>query len=66
MDSLLIMTVAEGLVAVVVLLAGNAFFVATEFGLVAVDRARIDAAAEAGDRRASRVSKLLQRLTPHL
>ncbi|MBI00018.1 MAG: hypothetical protein CL467_05355 [Acidimicrobiaceae bacterium] len=66
MDSLLIMTVAEGLVAVVVLLAGNAFFVATEFGLVAVDRARVDAAAEAGDRRASRVSKLLQRLTPHL
>jgi len=60
------MSVAEGLVAVVVLLAANAFFVVAEFALVAVDRARIEAAAVAGDRRAARVAALLRHLTAHL
>ncbi len=60
------MSVAEGLVAVVVLLTANAFFVVAEFALVAVDRARVEAAAVAGDRRAARVAALLRRLTAHL
>ena len=64
--SLHLMSVAEGLVAVVVLLAANAFFVAAEFALVAVDRTRIEAAAVAGDRRAARVAALLRHLTAHL
>lgn len=55
-----------GLMAVVGLLAVNAFFVAAEFSLVAVDRARIEAAAEDGDLGARRVGALLQRLTGHL
>ena len=55
-----------GLMAVVGLLAINAFFVAAEFSLVAVDRARIEAAAEEGDLGARRVGALLQRLTTHL
>jgi len=55
-----------GLVAVVVLVAANSFFVAVEFGLVAVDRTKVDLAVEAGDRRAGVLAGLLRRLSFHL
>ncbi len=47
-------------------MAANAGFVAAEFALVAVDRARIDERAEQGSRRARLVRRLLQRLSYHL
>ena len=60
------MSTSTGLLAIVGLLAANAFFVAAEFGLVAVDRARIEAAAAEGDAGARRIGTLLGRLTVHL
>ena len=42
------MSTSTGLLAIVALLAANAFFVAAEFSLVAVDRARMEAAADEG------------------
>ncbi|MBT5177082.1 MAG: HlyC/CorC family transporter [Candidatus Marinimicrobia bacterium] len=55
-----------GVLAVAVLLMANAFFVAAEFSLVAVDRAVVEAAALRGSSRDRRVLKLLTRLTTHL
>ena len=52
--------------AVVVLVLGTSFFVAVEFALVAVDRARIDRQAAEGDRRARVVAGLLSQLSFHL
>ncbi|MBI3983327.1 MAG: HlyC/CorC family transporter [Gemmatimonadetes bacterium] len=49
-------------VAVVVLLAANAFFVAAEFALVAARRTRIDAMVRKGDRKAKTVQTALQDL----
>ncbi len=60
------MSIWSGLVAIGVLLVANAFFVAAEFSLVAVERARIDAASEAGERAARRVLRLQESLTRHL
>ena len=60
------MSIWSGLVAIGVLLVANAFFVAAEFSLVAVERARIDAASEAGERSARRVLRLQESLTRHL
>ena len=60
------MSILSGLVAIGVLLVANAFFVAAAFSLVAVERARIDAASEAGERRARRVRRLQESLTRHL
>ncbi|MEE3205494.1 MAG: CNNM domain-containing protein, partial [Actinomycetota bacterium] len=60
------MSILLGLVAVAVLLAVNAFFVAAEFSLVAVDRPRIEAAAKGADPQARRVQSLLGHLTLHL
>ncbi len=60
------MDTALGLVAVVALVAANAFFVATEFALVAVDRTRIEQQAGDGRRRAASVLSLLTRLSYHL
>ena len=60
------MSIWSGLVAIGVLLVANAFFVAAEFSLVAVERARIDAASEAGERSARRVRRLQESLTRHL
>ena len=57
------MSIWSGLVAIGVLLVANAFFVAAEFSLVAVERARIDAASEAGERGARRVRRLQESLT---
>jgi CBS domain containing-hemolysin-like protein len=50
------------LIAVVVLLAANAFFVAAEFALVAARRTRIEAMIRRGDRKAKTVQKALQDL----
>lgn len=44
----------------------NAFFVAAEFGLVAVDRGRVDEEAENGSASATRVQRLLESLSFHL
>ena len=60
------MSIWSGLVAIGVLLVVNAFFVAAEFSLVAVERARIDAASEAGEKSARRVRRLQESLTRHL
>jgi len=49
-------------VAVVVLVAANAFFVAAEFALVAARRTRIDAMIRRGDRKARTVRRALQDL----
>jgi CBS domain containing-hemolysin-like protein len=59
----LILTAVLPLVAFVLLTAGNAFFVAAEFGLVTVDRAEIDKRAGAGDRRARTVQTALHELS---
>ena len=50
------------LIAVICLVAANAFFVAAEFALVATRRTRIDALARVGDRKAKTVQKALQDL----
>ncbi|HYD09386.1 MAG TPA: hemolysin family protein [Acidimicrobiales bacterium] len=48
------------------LIAATSFFVAVEFALVAVERDRVEAAAEAGSRRARIAASLLPRLSFHL
>src|SRR3970040_2912502 len=48
--------------AVALLIAANAFFVAAEFALVASRRTRIDAMVRKGDRKAKRVQTALQDL----
>ncbi|MBW3626605.1 MAG: hemolysin family protein [Actinobacteria bacterium] len=60
------METALGLLAVVLLVLTNAYFVVAEFALVAVDRQRIEVLAEAGDRRARRALALLRRLSFNL
>lgn len=55
-----------GLLGVLVLIALNAFFVAAEFALVAVDRAEVDARVAAGDRAFAVAAGLLDRLSFHL
>jgi CBS domain containing-hemolysin-like protein len=50
------------LLAVILLLAANAFFVAAEFALVAARRTRIEAMIQRGDRKAKTVQKALQDL----
>lgn len=52
-----------GLLAVVVLIAANGYFVAAEFAFVAAHRAKFVDAAESGDRRSARALKVLQRLS---
>ncbi len=54
------------LLAVLVLVAANAFFVAAEFALVAARRTRIDAMIRKGDRRAVVVRKALQSLDRYI
>ena len=54
---------ALGLLAVAVLIAANGVFVAAEFALVAADRARVEALAGGGSRRARLVATLLRRLS---
>ena len=62
MDGLLLTAVLP-LAAFALLTAGNAFFVAAEFGLVTVDRVEIDKRADAGDRRARTVQDALHELS---
>jgi len=50
----------------VALILANAFFVAVEFALVAVDRTEVELAAAAGDRRCVLVSRGLEHLSLHL
>ncbi|MFI5495393.1 hemolysin family protein [Actinoplanes sp. NPDC051859] len=59
----LILTAVLPLAAFALLTAGNAFFVAAEFGLVTVDRVEIDQRAAAGDRRANTVQHALHELS---
>lgn len=59
----LFLTAVLPLAAFALLTAGNAFFVAAEFGLVTVDRAEIEKRAAAGDRRAGTVRHALHELS---
>jgi CBS domain containing-hemolysin-like protein len=59
-------TVWLRLLAVLVLVGANAFFVAAEFALVAARRTRIDAMIRKGDRRAAVVKKALQSLDRYI
>ncbi|SEC00732.1 hemolysin family protein [Streptomyces sp. TLI_105] len=57
------MNAALGLLAVLVLTAGTGYFVAQEFSYVAADRLALAREAEAGDKRAARALKVLERLS---
>ena len=57
---------AVGLVGVVALILLNAFFVAVEFALVAVDRTKVGVAAQEGVRGAATAAWVLERLNLHL
>jgi CBS domain containing-hemolysin-like protein len=54
------------IVSVILLVAANGFFVASEFSLVAVRRSRIVALAETGNRRAKRLLILLDHLNAYI
>src|SRR3954447_13164461 len=60
------MIIAVKLFAVLLLVAGNGFFVAAEFALVGVRSARIETLAAAGSRAAQRLMGLLQNLNAYL
>src|SRR6476646_8417772 len=55
-------SIGLGLLAVVVLVLANAFFVATEFALVSARRTRLDELAAAGDRKARLARRAVQSL----
>ncbi|MFE6156994.1 hemolysin family protein [Streptomyces sp. NPDC057889] len=57
------MSAALGLLAVFVLTAGTGYFVAQEFAYVSADRLALARDAEAGDKRAARALKVLERLS---
>ncbi|ATW47224.1 hemolysin family protein [Streptomyces peucetius] len=57
------MNAVLGLLAVLVLTAGTGYFVAQEFSYVAADRLALAREAEAGDKRAARALKVLERLS---
>lgn len=57
------MSAALGLLAVLVLTAGTGYFVAQEFAYVAADRLALAREAAAGDTRATRALKVLERLS---
>ncbi|WP_051338658.1 hemolysin family protein [Streptomyces flavidovirens] len=57
------MNAVLGLSAVLVLTAGTGYFVAQEFAYVAADRLALAREAEAGDKRAARAVKVLERLS---
>jgi magnesium and cobalt exporter, CNNM family len=60
------MTIAVKLLAVLVLVAANGFFVAAEFALVGVRSSRIETLAASGSRAAKRLMGLLQNLNAYL
>lgn len=55
-----------GLFAIALLIAANAAFVAAEFGLLTVNRARLEAMSSAGNRRARNVLESVRHLSFHL
>jgi len=55
-----------GLIAVFILVGINAFFVAVEFALVAIDRSKVAVEAEKGNRIWGVIAKLLRQLSYHL
>ncbi|MBG0853689.1 HlyC/CorC family transporter [Streptomyces spinoverrucosus] len=57
------MSAVLGLLAVFVLTAGTGYFVAQEFAYVSADRLALAREAEAGDKRAARALKVLERLS---
>ncbi|MGA5452098.1 hemolysin family protein [Streptomyces umbrinus] len=57
------MSATLGLLAVLVLTVGTGYFVAQEFAYVAADRLALAREAEAGDKRAARAVKVLERLS---
>lgn len=57
------MNAVLGLLAVLVLTAGTGYFVAQEFAYVAADRLALAREAKAGDKRAARAVKVLERLS---
>ncbi|MBC9715176.1 HlyC/CorC family transporter [Streptomyces sp. TRM66268-LWL] len=57
------LSAALGLLAVLVLTAGTGYFVAQEFAYVAADRLALAREAEAGDKRAARAVKVLEKLS---
>ena len=61
-----LVSLAVGLLAVVLLVAANAFFVAVEFAIVAEDRTQVRIQAEQGSRRAGVVAGMLEHLSFHL
>src|SRR5438876_11074716 len=62
MPGLMSQSIGVRLIALVVLVLANAFFVAAEFALVAARRTRIDALVRRGDRKAKTVQQALQDL----
>ena len=60
------MTIAVKLLAVLVLVAANGFFVAAEFALVGVRSSRIETLAASGSRAAKRLMNLLENLNAYL
>jgi CBS domain containing-hemolysin-like protein len=62
----LVLSTSLGLVAVALLIGGNALFVAIEFSLVAVNPTRVNNRIEEGRRSTRLVSRLLKRLSYHL
>jgi CBS domain containing-hemolysin-like protein len=60
------MIIAVKLIAVLLLVAGNGFFVAAEFALVGVRSSRIETLAASGNRSAMRLMDLLQNLNAYL
>src|SRR2546430_5437871 len=62
MPGLMSQSIGVRLIALVVLVLANAFFVAAEFALVAARRTRIDALVRRGDRKAKTVQTALQDL----
>jgi CBS domain containing-hemolysin-like protein len=60
------MLTALGWVALVVLIAANALFVAAEFALTSVDRSKLERRAETGDRRALEVRRAVGQLSYQL
>lgn len=60
------MLTIAGLLAVVILVLANGFFVASEFALVGVRRSRIATLAEGGNRRALRLLRLIDNLNAYI
>src|SRR5918999_5765365 len=58
--------IALKLISIVVIVFANGFFVAAEFAFVGVRRARIEALAESGDRRARRLLGILGNMNAYL